>query len=488
VIEPLPELLPAAVLRRVDDRANSTEVVAPTRPVSRGGPVRGLHLVVGDAVTVAGLSLVVSTVGWRSAGQAPPPSATTTAVVAVSFVAALAVSGAYRGRQNGLASRPGGGAGLLHGLPLGVLLALLVTRAPVPLQIEDLDLIKGVLVGLLCVSALPAVRLALTSVGTPRHVRRVVVLGSGDVAWRVMGRLQRSGRVIVVGLVDDDVSPSSPILGTEAELADICARHQVDDVVVAHSGTPAQQTLEVLRSLDERISIWVVPRLHELLSWRSTVADLQGIPLLAVAPAQAGRVARVAKRMLDVVIAGALLVLFAPVFAAVALAIRMTSPGPVLFRQLRTGRHGRLFRIYKFRTMCVDAEQQRAALADSNEVDGPLFKIRNDPRVTRVGMFLRQTSLDELPQLINVFRGEMSLVGPRPFPVEESAKITGWATLRFSVRPGMTGLWQVCGRNALGYDDLRHLDYLYAASWSLMWDLRILLQTPGCVLHRRGVI
>jgi exopolysaccharide biosynthesis polyprenyl glycosylphosphotransferase len=300
--------------------------------------------------------------------------------------------------------------------------------------------------------------------------------------------LQRSRRVIVVGLIDDDAEPSSPLLGTEAELADICARHRVDDVVVAISGMPAQQTIEALRGLDERVSIWVVPRLHELLTWRSQVADLQGIPLLAVAPAQAGRVPRVAKRVLDVVVAGTLLVLMAPVFAAVALAIRTTSSGPVLFRQVRAGQHVRPFRIYKFRTMCVDAEQQRAALADCNEVDGPLFKIRNDPRVTRVGMFLRQTSLDELPQLINVLRGEMSLVGPRPFPVEESAEITGWATLRFTVRPGMTGLWQVSGRNALSYDDLRHLDYVYAASWSLLWDLRILLQTPGCVLHRRGVI
>jgi exopolysaccharide biosynthesis polyprenyl glycosylphosphotransferase len=338
------------------------------------------------------------------------------------------------------------------------------------------------------VPALPAVRLALTSVGAPRKVRRVVVLGSGDLAWRVVGRLQRSSRVIVVGLVDDAAEQSSPVLGTEPELADICARHDVDDVVVAISGTPAQQTLEVLRGLDERVSIWVVPRLHELLSWRSKVADLQGIPMLAVAPAQAGRVPRVAKRVLDAVVAGALLVLMAPLFAAVALAIRSSSRGPVLFRQLRTGQHGRPFRIYKFRTMCVDAEQQRAALADYNEVDGPLFKIRNDPRVTRVGMFLRQTSLDELPQLINVLRGDMSLVGPRPFPVDESAKITGWATLRFAVRPGMTGLWQVCGRNALSYDDLRHLDYVYAASWSLLWDLRILLQTPACVLNRRGVL
>ncbi len=207
-----------------------------------------------------------------------------------------------------------------------------------------------------------------------------------------------------------------------------------------------------------------------------------------MAPAQSGRVARAGKRLFDVVVSSALLVLLSPLFAAVAVAIKATSPGPVMFRQERSGLHGRPFRIFKFRTMCVDAEQQRAALTERNQVDGPIFKMKDDPRVTRVGHWLRQTSLDELPQLLNVLRGEMSLVGPRPFPIEESERITGWATIRFSVPPGMTGLWQVSGRNALSYDDLRHLDYIYTASWSFLWDLRILMQTPLSVMHRRGVL
>jgi len=487
VIEPLQEILPPRLLRKIDRRGASAAILAPPLPVSRRGPARGLPIMAADAVTLAGLTVALGYAQRTSYGQ-PRPIATTTAVVVGSFVAALVVSGGYRGLRRGLGPRPVGGAGLLHGLPLGALLALLLTRAPAPFEVEDLELADATLVALLCVPAIPAVRLALISVGMPRQVRRVVVLGTGDAAWRIMGRLQRSSGVVVVGRVADDAPPSSPVLGKQAELADICARHQVDDVVVAFSRTPTRQTLEVLRGLDQRVSVWVVPRLYELLSWRSEVGELQGIPLLSVAPAQAGLVPRAAKRTVDVVVAGTLLVLMAPVFAGVAIAIRMTSPGPIIFRQIRTGRYGRTFRIYKFRTMCVDAERQRAALAHCNEVDGPLFKIRNDPRVTRVGTFLRQTSLDELPQLVNVLRGEMSLVGPRPFPVEESDKITDWATLRFSVRPGMTGLWQVCGRNALSYDDLRHLDYLYAASWSLLWDIRILLQTPGCVLHRRGVL
>jgi lipopolysaccharide/colanic/teichoic acid biosynthesis glycosyltransferase len=201
-----------------------------------------------------------------------------------------------------------------------------------------------------------------------------------------------------------------------------------------------------------------------------------------------GAAARGVKRVFDVVVAGALLVLLSPLFAAVAVAIKLTSPGPVMFRQFRSGKDRQPFRMYKFRTMGVDAEEQRAALAELNEVDGPIFKMKDDPRVTPVGEWLRQTSLDELPQLINVLRGDMSLVGPRPFPIDESEKITGWATIRFSVPPGMTGLWQVSGRNALDYEDLRHLDYVYVASWSFGWDLRIILQTPASVLLRRGVL
>ena len=286
----------------------------------------------------------------------------------------------------------------------------------------------------------------------------------------------------------DDARKSPGVLGSEAQLSDICERYDVDDVVVAFSRNSTQETLELLRGLDEQVSIWVVPRMYELVSWRSAVEELHGIPLLDVAPAQSGRVARAGKRLFDVVVASALLVLSSPLFAAVAVAIKATSPGPVMFRQERSGLHGRPFRIFKFRTMCVDAEQQRAVLAEHNQVDGPIFKMKDDPRVTRVGQWLRQTSLDELPQLLNVVRGEMSLVGPRPFPIEESERITGWATIRFSVPPGMTGLWQVSGRNALSYDDLRHLDYIYTASWSFLWDLRILLQTPVSVLHRRGVL
>ena len=178
--------------------------------------------------------------------------------------------------------------------------------------------------------------------------------------------------------------------------------------------------------------------------------------------------------------------LISPLLAVCAVMIKATSPGPVFFRQARTGRDEKTFFVFKFRTMYRDAEARRHEVDHLNEMDGPLFKVTNDPRVTRVGRFLRRTSLDEIPQLINVWKGDMSLVGPRPFTVDESAEIEGWARKRFEVRPGMTGLWQVSGRNELSHLELCRLDYLYVASWSFWWDLQILWQTPSTVFNGRG--
>jgi lipopolysaccharide/colanic/teichoic acid biosynthesis glycosyltransferase len=190
--------------------------------------------------------------------------------------------------------------------------------------------------------------------------------------------------------------------------------------------------------------------------------------------------------LIDVTLATCALIAACPVLLVIAAAIKIDSPGPVFFRQERIGRGGRPFSIFKFRSMTADAWQQRTAVAQLNEVDGPLFKMANDPRVTRVGAFIRKTSLDELPQLINVVRGEMSLVGPRPLPGEESDRIDGAGLARLDVKPGITGLWQVCGRSDLTYADLQHLDSVYVRSWSLMWDVRIIAKTPHVVFARKG--
>ena len=328
-------------------------------------------------------------------------------------------------------------------------------------------------------------RLIVRAFGPPT-VSRILIVGTDQVAERLAARLSRCPDTLVVGHVDDAAECPTAVLGGLADLPTLCREHRVDRVIVAFSRTPDCDTLELLRRLEGQVPISVIPRLFELHSWRSEVEELHGLPLLHVPPAALGGGAQLAKRLLDVTVSASAIVLTLPVWLAVAAAIRLDSPGSAFFRQERSGRGGRPFRMFKFRTMTTDAWTRRATLAASNEVDGPLFKMQNDPRVTRVGRFLRRTSLDEVPQLINVLRGEMSLVGPRPLPVEESDRLEGAALTRFDVAPGMTGLWQVSGRSDLSYADLQHLDSVYVRSWSLLWDLRIIRDTPRSVFARRG--
>ena len=210
------------------------------------------------------------------------------------------------------------------------------------------------------------------------------------------------------------------------------------------------------------------------------------MPLVHVPRPQLTLGGRTAKRAMDVVLAGATLALLSPLLLLVALFVKIDSAGPVFFRQPRTGRGGGTFSIVKFRTMRTSAESERAALLSRSETDGPNFKMRKDPRVTRVGQWLRRSSLDEVPQLLNVISGNMSLVGPRPFPVAEAAQVSGWPVPRTVVRPGITGLWQISGRNDLSFEDLRQLDTAYIASWSIWLDVHVLLRTPSSVLRRSG--
>jgi exopolysaccharide biosynthesis polyprenyl glycosylphosphotransferase len=314
------------------------------------------------------------------------------------------------------------------------------------------------------------------------------------VADSVARRLANFDDVELLGCVDDTGNftdggrgvTSIGLLGPITDLPDLCRTLDVDRVVVAFSPTTAPRIADTLRQLDRTVQVSVVPRLFDLVTWRSRVDELHGLPLMDVAPPTLSQWHRGVKRAMDLSLALVVLVLTLPLWVTIAIAIELTSPGPVFFRQDRTGRGGAPFKIFKFRTMRVGADDEKAELVDANEVDGPLFKMKHDPRMTRLGRLLRATSLDEFPQLLNVIRGDMSLVGPRPFVVPESTQIDGWAARRFDVRPGMTGLWQVSGRNDLAFEELRRLDYAYVASWSLLWDLKIMWQTPACVVRRRG--
>lgn len=317
-------------------------------------------------------------------------------------------------------------------------------------------------------------------------VTRILVIGTGPISDRLTARLRRCSDTIVIGHVDDNAAPGTPILGGLADLPVVCAEYDIDRVIVGFPNTSDAIVLEALRRLQDQVPVSEIPRYFELHNWRSEAEELQGLTLMHLPTASLSPSARIVKRLIDVTLAVCALVIAAPALLIIAVAIKVDSRGPVFFRQERTGRGGNPFWIFKFRSMTADAWERRKSVAQLNEQDGPLFKMESDPRVTRVGAIIRKTSLDELPQLINVVCGQMSLVGPRPLPTEEADRLDGAALARLSVKPGITGLWQVCGRSALTYADLQHLDSVYVRSWSLMWDMRILAQTPRVVLGRNG--
>lgn len=369
-------------------------------------------------------------------------------------------------------------------LPTAALLAL-ATDALLFDRNRGLTLTAAVAMTLLAVVLVPFGRRLIVRLFEPT-VSRIVVIGTGPISDRLTSRLARCPDTLVVGHVDDAPTAGARVLGTLTELPAVCAENRVDRVIVAFPNASDAMVLEALRRLEGQVPVSEIPRYFELHNWRSNAEELHGITLMHLPTASLGPSARIMKRTIDLVLASCALLVASPVMLAVAVAIKLDSPGPVFFRQERTGRSGRPFRIFKFRSMTADAWQQRAAIAAKNEVDGPLFKMEHDPRVTRVGTFIRKTSLDELPQFINVVRGEMSLVGPRPLPTEESDRLDGAALARLDVKPGITGLWQVCGRSDLTYADLQHLDSAYVRSWSLAWDLRIMAKTPKVVFGRSG--
>jgi exopolysaccharide biosynthesis polyprenyl glycosylphosphotransferase len=267
----------------------------------------------------------------------------------------------------------------------------------------------------------------------------------------------------------------------------LSAEHGIGRVVVAHGDLEPRALLELLRRCKElSIKVSVLPQVSDAMGPSVELDDVAGLTLIAINPPVISPAARVTKRAMDVVGATLLLTAFAPVMALIAVAIKLDSRGPVLFRQQRVGHRGRPFGLLKFRTMVFGAERRRDALLAESKEPGWLH-LEHDPRITRVGRVLRHTSLDELPQLWNVLRGEMSLVGPRPLVPTEDANLVGWARTRLDLMPGLSGLWQVAGRTSLPFAEMIRLDYLYVTNWSLWRDVRVMLRTVPAVLMRRGV-
>jgi exopolysaccharide biosynthesis polyprenyl glycosylphosphotransferase len=315
---------------------------------------------------------------------------------------------------------------------------------------------------------------------------RAIIVGATPIGRQIADELR--SRFEVVGYVDNgsDLTGSTdlPLLGPIAHLARIVNDHAINELIIALPGDRREQVSTVIaRGFGRHIEVKVLPELGDILPNSFDLYHIGGRPYIGFTP-----VAPVnwAKRTLDLLLTtGGLLVLW-PVFLAIALAVKLDSPGPILYRQQRVGKDGRLFQMVKFRSMFQDAEQRLAELRAANEATGPLFKMRNDPRVTRVGRVLRRSSLDELPQLFNVLAGQMSLVGPRPPLPSEVERYEEWELGRLRAVPGMTGLWQVSGRSEVSFHDMVRLDLHYIRNWSLSLDLEILWQTLPAVFANRG--
>jgi exopolysaccharide biosynthesis polyprenyl glycosylphosphotransferase len=322
--------------------------------------------------------------------------------------------------------------------------------------------------------------------------RRTLLVGSGEHLYAVASAMGTSpgGLVDLVGFLDPTGSQASNglrSLGGLERLGEVLGAESVQDVVIADPEFPHQQALELVDSCHQRgVTVHVAPSTMEILLDRAEFVPGQTLPLFTLRPPVFEGVAFAVKRTFDLVLSTVILVGFTPLLVAIGLAVRLSGRGPVLYRSIRPGIAGRPFACLKFRTMHPDAEQSQAALEDLNESTGALFKIRDDPRLTRVGRLLRRYSLDELPQLVNVLRGEMSLVGPRPLPMRDYHRLQDWHKKRYLVLPGITGLWQVSGRSELDFDDLVRLDFLYLERWSILLDLTILAKTLPAVITRRG--
>ena len=325
---------------------------------------------------------------------------------------------------------------------------------------------------------------------------RVLIVGSGQVNALVAQKLTQHPEygAELVGYIDapyehttGEVAPLHRLGGLE-DFEGVCRAHDVERVVIAFSTLDHTHLLDLIRASKRlHLKVSVVPRLFEIMGHGVEIDQLGGMTILGLRSLARTGSTLMLKRTMDVVFSAIGLVLLTPVLAVIAVVTKLDSPGPILFSQRRVGRGNREFRMWKFRTMVDGADQLKPALWHLNEMnDGTMFKIADDPRVTRVGRFLRRTSLDELPQLWNILRGEMSLVGPRPLIPQEDDQVIGWHRARLSLTPGLTGPWQVMGRNAIPFQEMVKLDYLYVTEWSLWNDLKLLLRTLPVVVGRRG--
>jgi exopolysaccharide biosynthesis polyprenyl glycosylphosphotransferase len=402
-------------------------------------------------------------------------------------VLVFAQAGLYRQRE----LRPGAGR-ILAGLIVVALIVLAFgigtgydfsTSGLIPTSV----VVSAVTIGLLRAAYESASLEVMRAAGIRR---RVVLVGAGESLVRLRASLEsaRSGLTYeFVGVVAPEAVPGFELLGPRAELPLVLDQVRPDELILTEADFPERTVLEVVEQAHRQgIKVRLAPDTTELLVQRGEYVPGQGAPLFELRPPVLTGWDWTVKRGFDLLVSALVVVIGLPVWALVALAIKLDSRGPIFFVDRRIGVGEREFPMLKFRTMVADAAELQPELEDENEAEGALFKIREDPRVTRVGKFLRRFSLDEIPQVLNVLKGEMSLVGPRPLPLRDYELLEDWHRRRYGVLPGMTGLWQISGRSGLSFDDLVRLDFTYIENWSLWLDISIIVKTIPAVITRRG--
>lgn len=325
--------------------------------------------------------------------------------------------------------------------------------------------------------------------------KRVLIVGAGEVARALMRVVVANPEcgLNIIGFIDDHPLKGGTDIGRFKALGDIdnlspvLTQVNIEEVIITLPWQYHRKILKIMNICERRhISTRIVPDMFQMRLSHMHVEEIAGVPMIGMKEAGISGLNQWIKRTLDVTLAALILLVMAPLAGLLALIIKMESPGPVLFKQKRVGKNGRLFTMYKFRSMVDGAEQHKETLHSLNEADGPLFKIKDDPRMTRLGKFMRRLSLDELPQLYNILTGEMSLVGPRPPIPSEVEQYQEWHKRRLEVAPGLTGLSQVSGRSELTFDETAMLDIYYIENWSPSLDTKILLQTIPRVIFGSG--
>jgi len=500
-------------MTRIDSAFGSTPVESPDRtptqlpsarltealnrvPAARWTPAAVRRLVVADTVCVAAATTIgfAARVGFHTDADVRA-YLNLAVVVALAWLASLFAQGAYEVRR----------------ITTGTREFQLVVRAAAFLAgaLAVVCYLSGVVVGRTFVAVTIPTGCALMLVSrfllrkAVHHKRKqgqwtssILAVGTSESVAHladVTRRASEAGLIVVGACVEDAVEgdellPGVPVVGDVSHAAQLAEQLDVDIVAVAGSGLGPRRIRELGWALESTgRNMVMAPGLTEVAGPRVHVSPVEGLPLMWVDQPQFTGVKRVVKRALDVLGAGLGLVLIAPLLVLIALAVRLTSRGPAIYRSIRMGQDGREFVTYKFRSMYRDAEARKAELLDLNEnADGLLFKLREDPRVTKVGKYLRKFSLDELPQLFNVLGGSMSLVGPRPPLPDEVERYHDHVHRRLLVKPGMTGLWQVSGRSDLSWDESVRLDLYYVENWSLGFDFVIIARTVLAVLRRSG--